>query len=81
MDKESLIQLIDETSKKSRLFESRLTKIGDNIYEYVLPAVDLPKTILIINDDDVEVQKETFGGVSYNTMSYNEVINMFNLSK
>ena len=81
MDKESLIQLIDETSKKSRLFESRLTKVGENVYEYVLPAVDLPKTILIINDDDVEIQKETYGGISYNTISYNEVINMFNLSK
>lgn len=81
MDKESLIQLIDETSKKSRLFESRLTKIGDNIYEYVLPAVDLPKTIFYINDENVEVQKETYGGISYDTISYNEVINMFNLSK
>jgi len=81
MDKESLIQLIDDTSKKSRLFESRLNKVGENVYEYVLPAVDLPKTIFFINDEDVEVHKETYAGITYSTITYNEIINMFNLSK
>jgi hypothetical protein len=81
MTKEQFIKIVENHSNSVNIFDGRFTKLSEDKYKWVIPAVETYEQHIIVNDTNINMVESFFGGDKTTSLTFEEITKKFNLIK
>jgi hypothetical protein len=81
MTKVEFVKIVEDHSNSVNIFDGRFSKLSENKYKWVIPAVETYEQLIIVNDTNVNIVESFFGGDKTTTLTFEEITKKFKLIK